>query len=214
MKRYIYTLSHPITNEIRYVGQTNNLRLRYNRHNSPSTYTHNENWVRGLHSLNLRPVMEIIEECDTSNVDEIEIYWISQFKAWGFTLTNLAEGGKSRKNYKVTQETKDKISVKLKNKYSKQEHHLKGKKQPEAQKQKKAEQMRLLVSPNLSFKGRKHKSSVTRKINVFKDGILIDTCDSILETSIKYEVNPGSVSNICMKKKYAHTAKGYTFEYA
>lgn len=49
---YIYTLHHPITGEIRYVGKTNNLRLSYNRHNCPQGNTYKENWIRKLHSLN------------------------------------------------------------------------------------------------------------------------------------------------------------------
>jgi hypothetical protein len=213
MKYYIYILKHPTTNEVRYVGQTNNPKLRYNSHNSPSTYTHNENWIRGLKELKLKPIMEVIDECNEINVDETEIYWIAQFRAWGFSLTNLSEGGKSRKGYSPTKESIDKISKTLKDKYSKQEHHLKGKKQPEKQKKAKSEQMKLLKSPNLTFKGKKHTNSVTKQVNVFKEGILIDTCNSVLETSIKYDVNPGSISGICLKKKYYHSAKGYTFSY-
>ena len=31
-KYFIYTLAHPITGEIKYIGKTNNLKRRFNQH--------------------------------------------------------------------------------------------------------------------------------------------------------------------------------------
>lgn len=44
---YIYTLSDPITGDIRYVGKTTNLKQRYKAHCNPSNnkHTHKYNWV-------------------------------------------------------------------------------------------------------------------------------------------------------------------------
>ena len=53
--RYIYKLIDPITKEIRYVGQTDNLKRRFNDHlssstniNSVSYNTHKSCWIRKL----------------------------------------------------------------------------------------------------------------------------------------------------------------------
>lgn len=95
----IYTLKHPITNEIRYIGKTKNeLYLRKWQHISAATRksvtNYNSNWVKSLLKVNLKP---IIEELDCSEDSEyacfLEKYWISQFKTWGFRLTNLTLGG-------------------------------------------------------------------------------------------------------------------------
>jgi hypothetical protein len=105
---YIYTLSCPETKEIRYVGKTCNLKSRYSNHINKFYNNHKSNWIKSLLSKGLKPIMEVIEEVeDELNWEMLEIYWIAQFKAWGFDLTNIDEGGKF---INFTQEVKDKIS--------------------------------------------------------------------------------------------------------
>lgn len=43
--------------------------------------------------MGLKPIIEIIDEVPVSEWEFWEIYWISQFKTWGFDLTNGTEGG-------------------------------------------------------------------------------------------------------------------------
>lgn len=212
MSFYLYTLAHPITKEIRYIGKTNNLTLRYNRHCSPEDQqSHRISWLKSLKSKGLRPLMEVLEEFNCEDTCyESEIYWIAQFKIWGFDLVNTHEGGRTSYSNPMSEETKLKVSQTLRERYSKQEHHLKNK--PHTKEQKKQRSNRLKgIKPSCSFKGKKHGKSVRKSVEVYKNNILIDTLDSVFEASIKYNVNAGSISNVCLGK--AKTAKGYTFKY-
>lgn len=92
---YIYTLSDPRTNEVRYVGKTNNPEKRRKAHGvlSREIKSKKKNWVKQLKKLNLRPVFEIIDEVPQSEWQKWERYWIQQFIVWGFKLTNHTAGG-------------------------------------------------------------------------------------------------------------------------
>jgi len=94
MKTYIYTLSHPITNEVRYVGKTVNPKQRKHNHSNVSRDkgTHKRNWINSLKLQGLRPKFEILDQVET-DWKFWEKYWISQFKAWGFSLCNHTLGG-------------------------------------------------------------------------------------------------------------------------
>jgi hypothetical protein len=94
--RYIYKLIDPTTKEIRYVGQTNNIKRRFNDHisssineNSESYNTYKARWVRKVLNNNLFPIIEIIEECDTLEISNIrEKYYINKLTIDGYKLTN------------------------------------------------------------------------------------------------------------------------------
>jgi hypothetical protein len=113
MLHYIYTLSDPISNNIKYIGQTKNLKDRLQRHMNPSnlksTWTPKSKWLKYLKNNNLKPIMEVLDIGDENIIDDLEIYWIGQFKQWGFKLKNTAKGGK----YKITHKG-DKLSDKHK----------------------------------------------------------------------------------------------------
>lgn len=115
----IYTLSNPITNEIKYVGFTSltlDKRLKSHMHDSKRRNTHLYCWIRKLKQNNLMPTIELLDVCDMNNWRELECYWIYQLRTWGFNLTNLAEGGMG--NPIMNKETKRKISEALKGKSS------------------------------------------------------------------------------------------------
>jgi hypothetical protein len=105
---FIYTLSDPITKEVRYIGKTNNIKTRFFGHMKDKSNCHRTNWINSLKSKNLIPSIDVLDECDESFVNQLEIYWIAQFKAWGFDLTNNTDGGDS--GYKFTDEVKTKMS--------------------------------------------------------------------------------------------------------
>lgn len=95
-KIHIYTLSHPITNEIRYVGQTkNNLEKRLSGHLKSKEKTHRTYWIKSLVMNNLKPKIELIETVNKEMGNNAEIFWIMMFKYWGFRLCNLTEGGET-----------------------------------------------------------------------------------------------------------------------
>jgi len=95
---YIYTLSDPITNTVKYVGKTMNPKVRYNTYIKQAKKGKRNNlvinWVKSLLTNNLKPKMEIIDEV-IGPWEWLEVYWIGQFKAWGFSLKNMTEGGDS-----------------------------------------------------------------------------------------------------------------------
>lgn len=108
MEIFIYTLSDPTTNQVRYVGKTVNLKKRYSSHICNfNKKNKKENWVLSLKNKNEKPLMEVVDTVPYKNWEFWERYWISQFKAWGFDLVNLTEGGdnvcsdKTRKKLKL-----------------------------------------------------------------------------------------------------------------
>lgn len=94
--RYIYVLKDPITDEIRYVGQTNDIQRRYNDHisssineNSSDINTYKCRWIRKLLSDGSKPTIEIIDRCESlieSNI--LEKYYIEKYYEEGCKLTN------------------------------------------------------------------------------------------------------------------------------
>ena len=92
----IYTLSDPITNEVRYIGQTkHSLEERLRGHLKGKGKTYRVHWINSLKNKGLVPNIELIEEVDKSIGSQTEIYWISMFRFWGFNLTNLTDGGET-----------------------------------------------------------------------------------------------------------------------
>lgn len=94
---YIYTLTDPRTNEIKYVGKTNDIKKRYRNHIQESIKglkkTHKHCWIRSLLNINIKPIIDILEEYDGNDWEWLEIMWIGIIKSWGFNLTNIGDGG-------------------------------------------------------------------------------------------------------------------------
>lgn len=109
---YIYTLEYPEGN-VRYVGKAKDLNKRLQGHVSKiKERTHKNNWVRSLLSNGVKPIMKVIEELDeTEDWAFWERFYIFQFRAWGFDLTNATFGGDGLSN--VTSQLKNKLSNSL-----------------------------------------------------------------------------------------------------
>lgn len=94
---YIYTLSDPFTDELRYVGKTSRTpEKRFKEHmyeakrNKKKLYSCS--WIRSLSGA--PPKMEILEVLDDeTECLKTEVFWISQFRALGFKLVNICDGG-------------------------------------------------------------------------------------------------------------------------
>jgi len=115
-KTFIYTLSDPNTKEIRYIGKSNNLNYRLKKHinESKNKRTHKEKWVDSLIVKGLSPIIEILDIVDETAWSFYETYWISQFKTWGFDLTNGTSGGEGSDGFKGkthSNETKEKCRI-------------------------------------------------------------------------------------------------------
>jgi len=110
----IYCLIDPITNEIRYIGQTlQTLQKRLIKHHSDCERlnTHVNYWLRSLKNNGQRAIIQLIEECSIETIDELEIDYIKKYKENGHRLTNISEGG--QKNRIISDETKAKIAKSL-----------------------------------------------------------------------------------------------------
>jgi group I intron endonuclease len=108
---FIYTISHPITEEIRYIGKANNIYKRIYKHiyDVNKTTSHKNNWIKSLLKEDLRPVIKILDEVPIGEWESWEIYWIEQFKHWGFNLTNISLGGRGPNGHKHTKKTKNRM---------------------------------------------------------------------------------------------------------
>jgi len=119
---YIYTLSDPETNDIKYVGKTNNTSRRFKKHTSKSTLL-NENtikskWILSLMDRGFLPIFEVLDNGDDNVINDLEIYWISQLKSWGYKLNNMTDGGDGFKGNNNSQKRSEysRFLIKMNNK--------------------------------------------------------------------------------------------------
>lgn len=114
----VYALSDPKTDELRYIGQTEQLpatRLRQHVKDCGRYSNHCAHWIKNLKKQGFKPFMEILQKCSTvEELNEAEIYWISQFRALGFRLTNISHGGENTtKGTKLTAKNRLAIAASL-----------------------------------------------------------------------------------------------------
>lgn len=94
----IYGLFHPITDELRYVGQTIQGIKRYNGHiRDAKNGKHNHlplyRWITKLHKIGLKPTFKILQYCLIEELDSYEVHYISKFKTNIPKLLNISPGG-------------------------------------------------------------------------------------------------------------------------
>lgn len=90
---FIYILIDPRSNQIRYVGKSNNPRKRLSAHLYDRGRTYKANWVQLLVKENFKPILEIIDEVPISEWEFWEQHYISLYRSWGFDLKNMTIGG-------------------------------------------------------------------------------------------------------------------------
>lgn len=108
MNTYIYILIDPITDLVRYIGKSNFPYKRFYNHCGYITKDYKGNWIKSLKNKGLKPVLYIIDEVPVKEWEFWEKFYISQFKTWGFKLTNSDEGGITNKQ--LNKESRLKIS--------------------------------------------------------------------------------------------------------
>jgi group I intron endonuclease len=204
MKTVIYTLTDPTTGEIRYVGKTkSSLTYRLSQHIHDSlnngTGTHKKAWIKGLILKGVTPTIEILDVVQPKMCwKELEQYWISQLKAWGYSLVNMTAGGDGNQQQVMSEESKLKRSQSLKGR-KRPEHivakikqaHL-GKKLSEDTKQK----LRLHNLGKIQSEETKRKR-YKPVLLVEADGTVIKEFPSLQHAAIKHGCRRGQIANVC-----------------
>ena len=121
---YIYALTDPRTEEVRYIGKTVNEPLfRLERHLEEAqkdVCTYKCDWIRSLISKGLEPGLSVLEIVFYPDIwQERERWWIAFARERGFHLTNLTdggEGGAGMLGHKHTLESKRRMSLAKKGK--------------------------------------------------------------------------------------------------
>ena len=91
-KGYIYSLIDPRTKEIRYIGSTTTPKARLTQHLSESNNIKKFNWIQSLLSENLKPILNIIECVNVSNLIEREQYWTNYYKELSSLFNSVVPG--------------------------------------------------------------------------------------------------------------------------
>jgi hypothetical protein len=92
----IYALADPRDGYVKYIGKTNNPKVRLWDHEKGGRLynkTIKERWINKLQRLGLSPLLFIVDEVPESEWEFWEQHYISLFRSWGFKLTNLTLGG-------------------------------------------------------------------------------------------------------------------------
>lgn len=90
---YFYILIDPLTNKIRYIGQSVNPANRYRNHiyeAKKNNRNHKERWIIQLLRKNVKPIMQIVweEVMGAVEANSFETYMIEYYKEIGCDLTN------------------------------------------------------------------------------------------------------------------------------
>jgi group I intron endonuclease len=111
---YIYALIDPDSREIRYVGQTCNIKKRYSDHTERWSFvrrsTHRSHWLGSLQDRGARPIMLPLQTCSCDERNDAERWWILHLRSQGYSLTNATDGGDGLCGYTFSPETRAKIS--------------------------------------------------------------------------------------------------------
>jgi group I intron endonuclease len=124
MEVKIYILRDPISNEIRYVGKTKgNLKSRLSNHLSDKRVCHRTSWIKKLQSLDLKPIMEVIDKTnDYEHSSVLEMHYIKKYREEGCKLVNSTDGGEGTLGRIVSEKQKKEQSDKLKGKMVKEKN--------------------------------------------------------------------------------------------
>lgn len=95
---FIYALNDPTRNHLgktRYIGKSTDPYDRYEKHLKFNyrEKTHKANWIRSLLQIGQTPILEILDEVPEAEWQMWEKEWIRLYRALGFRLTNISEGG-------------------------------------------------------------------------------------------------------------------------
>lgn len=91
---YIYGLTDPRNNQIRYVGYTkHSVEKRLAEHTKDKRKRPVGDWIQSLGKVGIKPSYTIIEESNESACKEREVHWIAYYRSIGVDLLNATDGG-------------------------------------------------------------------------------------------------------------------------
>lgn len=90
MKTFIYIFICPIDGVPKYVGKSNNPEKRLKDHclDFRCMDLDKATWIRTLKKQKLRPILVVIDEVDSYEWKERELWWCNYFKSYGYKLFN------------------------------------------------------------------------------------------------------------------------------
>lgn len=124
---FIYGLFDPQTDKLRYIGKSNNPKIRLAKHirdAKKSTHLHRLAWIKGLLDKGLKPKLRVLLEIPRNQWQIVEKLLIAFLNDFGHPLTNMADGGlggPTRRGYKRSDKARRNISDGLKRLYAKDE---------------------------------------------------------------------------------------------
>lgn len=107
---FIYVLCEPDTEEIRYVGKSDDPIKRFWQHLSDYTKSYRASWIKSLKAKNKQPKLKIIDEVPIEYWQQWEVAYIQFFTESGCMLVNGTLGGDGTI---ATPEVRQKISKAL-----------------------------------------------------------------------------------------------------
>ena len=212
-KTFIYALIDPTTDKIRYIGKSNNPKQRLLRHIKDvyKNISYKNSWLRSLLSNSLYPELFILDEVSYEEWQFWEQHYISLYKYYGYTLTNMTIGGESGNNNKESL-LKMVHTRKSRNSYSK----------TDTQKENLSKKYRNNGNP---FYNKKHSNESKYKIGssaknrnnkwcveIDNNGIII-LWEQIEKAAKHYNINASSISKCCKGTYRNKTAAGKKWEY-
>lgn len=115
----IYALVDPFSLQVKYIGQTRNLRKRMILHVSAKEVNANYPkaiWVRELLLRGRKPAVKVLDYASSLDWKEKEMLWISIFRKSSTELLNVTDGGYGLKGCTFTQEHRMRLSQSTKGK--------------------------------------------------------------------------------------------------
>lgn len=173
---FIYILCEPDSQEVRYLGKSDNPNKRLIQHFSRAKKNRNHLscWLNGLLADKKVPHLEIVEEIPTEIWQDCEREYIKTLRALGFRLVNHTDGGEGAKYFlgkKFSLEHRQRLSTALKGRVRSSEHCQRisasriGQKPSLETREKLSASLRITKLGNKNWLGKKHSPETIEKMS-------------------------------------------------